>query len=159
MSVEGKSKFLLESLNRQIADFAGWGRNNRYKAFWIKMLITSFGALTTILLGLQGLESKTFLNINATILVKNIALILSALVTLLSAWDAFFNHRTLWISYTNTAYQLQAIRAEIQFLTSEGSESLKEEDVNRLYQKYQSVLNEADAQWIKLRNAETGKSE
>jgi hypothetical protein len=43
-----------------------------------------------------------------------LALVLSALVTLFGEWDAFFNHRALWIRYTKTRYQLIGIKSELE---------------------------------------------
>ena len=68
MSADGKQKYLTESLNQQLEAFSNRRKQNKSKAFWFKMLVTSFNVATTILLGLQGLEGVKF--VNATIFVK-----------------------------------------------------------------------------------------
>jgi hypothetical protein len=147
MSVDGKVKYLTETINEQIESFGKLRIINKGKAFWFKMLITSSSAATTILLGLQGLEHWTLL----PPLVKNLALLLSALVTLFSTWDTFFNHKALWVRYTLTLSQLKGIRAELEYLSSNGSQDLKEEDVDLLFRKYQSVIQETNSAWLSLR--------
>src|ERR1700694_739198 len=116
MSVDGKVKYLTETINAQIESFGKLRIINKGKAFWFKMLITSSSAATTILLGLQGLDHWTLFH--APTLVKNLALLLSALVTLFSTWDTFFNHKALWVRYTLTLSQLKGIRAELEYLSS-----------------------------------------
>jgi len=150
MSADSKAKYLAETINEQIESFSQRRIKNKGKAFWFKMLITSSSAATTVLLGLQGLEHFTMFN--APIMAKNLALLLSALVTLFSAWDAFFNHKALWVRYTKTVSQLKSIGSELAYLTSKGAQALKEEDADRLFQKYQSVVEETNTFWQSLRD-------
>jgi len=142
---EGKVKFLSESLDKQISNFDRWAKNDKRRAFWIKMAVTTFGAAVTVLLGLQGIKAES-LN-----MVKNIALILSALVTLFGAWDAFFSHREMWLKYVNTSNQLKGIRAELKYLMSEGTENIKEEDIERLFVRNKAVLDELNLEYIRVR--------
>lgn len=150
MSVDGKVKYLTENLNQQIEGFSRSRQTNKKKAFWLKMLAVSFSSATTILLGLQGLEVVAF--VNAPVVVKNLALILSAFVTLFSTFDAFFNHRALWVRYTRTTSQLKSIKAELEYLSSDGVQNLNDEDIDRLFKKYQLTLEETNAFWHGLRD-------
>ena len=154
MSVDSKLKYLAESLKSQIESFHKRRTANKKRAFWIRMLATSFSAATTILLGLQGLEYIKF--IDASLIVKNVALVLSAFVTLFGAWDAFFNHRALWIRYTKTLTELVGIKAELEYLSS-GNEGLKEEEIDRLFQKFQAALEETNSFWQSLRDDNASK--
>ncbi len=79
MSYGGTISYLRENLESTLTDFQKKRRDNRYKAFRFKVLATLFSALATILLGLGGLTEP------ATVVTKNIALGLSAFVTVLSA--------------------------------------------------------------------------
>lgn len=155
MTVDSKAKYLAESLQAQIDAYGKRRDTNKTKAFWFKMLATSFSAATTILLGLQGLEFVSF--VNAPIIARNVALVLSALVTLFSAWDAFFSHRSLWIRYTKTLTQLVAIRSELEYLSSNNNEGLLAEDVDRLFQAFQSTLEETNQFWQGLRDDNASK--
>lgn len=156
MSADGKAKYLMDSLNQHLESFGKKRKENKDKAFWFKMFVTSFSAGTTILLGLQGLESITFFN--ASIWVKNVALVFSAFVTLFSVWDTFFNHRALWVRYTKTITQLRGVKAELEYLSSNEGK-VKEEDVDRLYQKFQTILEATNAFWQSLRDENAVKNE
>jgi len=112
------------------------------------MLVTTFSGAITVLLGLQGLESIRA----APLLAKNSALVLSALVTLLTAWDAFFNHRALWVRYTRTVTELRGIQSELEYVSSDSDQKPKEADIDRLFERYQSALKETNVSWQTLRD-------
>lgn len=144
MATRDKIEFFKRDLDGKIEFFKYVQINNKKKAFLLKMLATLFGLLTTVLLGLQVAE------LTAGIL-KNIALVTSALVTLLSAIDAFFNHRALWVRYTATLSQLDVVRIELDYLNAAADQAPKEGDVDRLFAKYRSILDETNTSWTELR--------
>jgi hypothetical protein len=149
MTTDPQREHLAEVVSTQIVSFAARRQTNKKKAFWFKMLITSFSAGTTILLGLQGLET---LFPSAPTVIKNMALVLSAFVTLFSAWDTFFNHKALWVRYTKTVTDLRSILSELEFLSSNTDSKVEGTDLDRLFRKYQSVLDETNSFWQNLRD-------
>ena len=88
------------------------------------------------------------------IVFKNIALILSAGLTLFSAIEAFFNHRELWIRYTITATLLMSLKAEIDFRSSHQGVEVPEIEIEKYFERYQSILRETYEFWSRLRNSE-----
>jgi hypothetical protein len=64
--------------------------------------------VVTVLIGLQG---ETF---DQTLL-RNLALALGALITVVNAFDAFFDHRSLWIKKTVTLSRLYALKRDLSF--------------------------------------------
>src|SRR5689334_6541408 len=82
----------------------------------------------------------------------NVALVLSAVVTMLSAWDAFFNHRALWVRYTTIAAELKAIRSHLNYATvgGTGDDSI----LDQLFAQYQAVLKATNEWWLHQREAE-----
>jgi len=153
MSVETSVKKLREDLNAQIKSFDQKRMKNKRKALFLKMLATTFSVLITILLGLKGVEYLT----ESSLLFKNLPLVLSALVTLISAFDGYFNHRALWVQYTLTASNLKAIKAELDYATTDANAPPAQATVDGLFNKYQNALSETNASWQTLRDDKSVK--
>lgn len=143
-----KIKIFDEKLNREIKSFESKRSTNRSRAFISKILTTVFSALTTILLGLQGFGPEV------NVYFKNIAFVLSAFVTLFNTWDAFFNHRAIWIAYTETSRRLQIIKDELEYQASGENPTVKEADIDRLFRQYKLVLVESSRNWLQARKDE-----
>ena len=148
MSVDASVKKLRKDLDAQIKSFAEKRMTNKRRALSLKMLATTFSVLTTILLGLKGFEYLT----ESSLPFKNLTLVLSALVTLVSAFDGFFNHRALWVRYTLTVSNLRAIQDELDYATADASASPSQAKVDELFKKYQNVLSETNTSWQTLRD-------
>src|SRR6266540_1316933 len=89
MPLDGKVKFLRENIDSQVESFSRRRNSNKQKAFLVKLGTSAAAGTATVILGFQGYIDPVW--------AKNIALILSALITFVSAWDAYFNHRALWL--------------------------------------------------------------
>ena len=146
--LKDKIQTLNNKLDKEIKSFDDRRKDNKSKAFRSKILTTLFSVLTTILLGLQGFGAEI------NIYLKDIAFTLSAFVTLFNTWDAFFNHRAIWIAYTETAGRLRVIRDELEYLTSGDISMVKEADVDRLFRQYKTVLVESSRNWLQARKDE-----
>jgi len=105
---------------------------------------TICSAVTTILLGLQGVPDSS------ASLVKNAALIVSSSVTVLSAFNVFYNHRQLWVRYTTTWARLKIIQKDLTFLLA-STPTDKDEQIDELYKRFKTALEETDASWVELR--------
>lgn len=148
MSVETSSKKLRHNLNEQIKSFNEKRTKNRRRAFWLKILATTFSAITTILLGLKGFEFLA----ESSLLFRNLPLVLSALVTLVGTWDGFFNHRALWVKYTLTVSNLRGILAELDYISSDSDSPPSQKAVDRLFDQCQNVLSETNTSWQSMRD-------
>jgi len=146
---DDKARFLDEALTKQIASFDTRRSQNKKKAFLSKILSISFSTLTTILLGWQGLTNPTLT------VVKNIALLLSAVVTILSAWESFFNHRELWVRYTSTLTRLKTIQSDLHYLLA--GANVNDDKLDELYNRFQAVIDETNASWVALRKENAPK--
>ena len=143
-----KLQFLKDSIQTQIDSFQRQRQKNKTISFSLKISMVTFGALTTVLLGLKGFSNET------EIVFKNMALILSAGLTLFSAIEAFFDHRELWIRYTTTATLLMSLKAEIDFRSSNQGIEVPEIEIEKYFERYQSILRETNEFWNRLRNSE-----
>jgi hypothetical protein len=85
------------------------------------MTVVIFGTLTTLLL---GLKTNPILNgyDNA---ISAAALFLSAAVPIFSAWDAFYDHRWLWIRYTTAQQGLYGILDDLEYAVA-GNGAMRE---------------------------------
>lgn len=146
MGVSEKTDFLSQALRKQIDLFNLKRRENRRKALFFKLTVTALGGVTTVLLGLQGIGHENLL--------RNGALVLSAMVTLLSTWDTFFNHRGLWTRYTATFTDLKAIETQLEYLLLGGEGSLTDSQVDELYSRFQNVLSATNEWWQHERQEE-----
>ena len=139
-----KSKVSLPSTQDKSSDYNAKRRENKRKALLFKLTITGFSGATTVLLGLQGIGQEYLL--------RNTALLLSAWVTLLSTWDSFFNHRGLWASYTTTCAALRAVESDLEYLLLRDDGMYTEEQTDKLYERYQAIIQETNQWWQRERS-------
>lgn len=101
-------EFLQEEIDNRIIGARKKRKRDRSRAITLKMSSTIFAGIITILVGLQGeaFNQKTL---------RNIALTLGATITVINAYDAFFDHRSLWIRRTVTLTRLYSLRRELKF--------------------------------------------
>jgi hypothetical protein len=78
------------------------------------------------------------------------ALAISASIAVVSAYEAFFDHRWLWIKYTNTLSQLYAISDDLDFIVA-GASLPTDEELEKLHIRRQSILKETGAAWYDKR--------
>jgi len=152
MNIQEKFKFLESELDSRIKDFTHKRIRAKKKAFNLKLFAVVFAATVTVLLGLKVNEtlSKVF---------QNVALILGAVITILNAVEAFYDHRSLWIRRTVTLARLYELRRDVH-LCAVGSESKdmdsesKGMDAGALYKfmkRYDQILSDDLNAWLKLR--------
>lgn len=101
-------RFVRSEVDRQLALFARRRRRDKRKAFGLQMATVTLSATITVLLGLRTSDAtRSWL--------LNIALGLGALITVLSAAEAFFTHRRLWVLRTATVRRLEALSRHVDF--------------------------------------------
>ncbi len=137
---------LLDQVDTCFQVFDKKRQQNKFLAFGLKISIAALGAATTVLLGISysGKPDNLF---------KNIAIGLSALSAVIAAWDAFFNHRVLWLRYTVAANKMRALREEIRYQLSRDM-GMKEEIADKFFAQYQMIIAEINNAWEDLRKTE-----
>jgi hypothetical protein len=151
MSSKSKTDYLRNHLDTQIDEFNARRRRDKKKAVRAKVVQASAGAAVTVILGLDNTALGFSTTTDARL--KTLALFLSAAVTIVAAWDAFFDHRSLWIRYAGVLAGLRAIRAELEYLTSD-PDSINETELDGLFRRTQALLESANLSWQQLRAAE-----
>jgi len=87
---------------------------------------------------------------------SNIALSLGALVTVLSAVEAFFNHRGLWITRTVTVRRLEDLGRRVEYeLAGRDELEISPELVDRLQVELAQIIHDDQQAWLGLRSADS----
>lgn len=139
MAAHDKLAILKNELESNISSFGKKRNENKWKALWLKLAVTLLAGATTVVLGLQGIASDLVL--------RNIGLVLTAIVTVLTTWDTFFNHRAMWVRYTWTYTTLRAIQSDLLYTQAGSGENISEGKIDELYGRLQSALKETNDWW------------
>lgn len=141
MFMQGQTEFLIKDIERSIGSFEKRKNGNKSKAFWMQIAVTAVSAISAVLLGIKwaGQEDNT----------RNIALILTSGVTVISAADSFFNHKKLWVNYNDTLTRLYALKFDMDFRLSTRKE-LSPVELKAYKDDYQAILDQTNEQWQKL---------
>ncbi|CAM1342701.1 DUF4231 domain-containing protein [Tenacibaculum amylolyticum] len=143
-----KIAFLQEEINIHIEKFSKKRKDNKYKARNFHVVITIASAISTVILGFDfaGFDAITFIS-NQT---KNIALMISSFITVISTYNTFFDHKSLWVNYTNTRNRLFDLRFDINFYLK-GKEKIDPEEIEAFKERYRDILHMLNEKWSKLR--------
>jgi uncharacterized protein DUF4231 len=144
MKPNPRLEVLRSQLNTALNSFQKKRADNKRKAFRVYLGATAISAMVTVLLGLQGVSEKA-------VWIRNVALILSATVTLLTGFDTFFNHRALWVRYTQTVTQFFGLQARLDYLTAVEGQEVPDGEVDRLFEEMQRILADTNRWWMDQR--------
>lgn len=152
MKIDEKIVYFEGELNGIIEIFSKKRLRDKKKAFTLKILSVVFAASITILLGIRIDE-----RMNAFL--QNVALTLGAVISVLNAVEAFYDHRSLWVNSTVTYSRLLELKRDLK-LFSTGSEpaDLDIKTFNRLTNRLDEILGDDLNSWLKLRAVDTGSS-
>ena len=152
MDVAERVVFLRAELDRQQRRFSGMRRRDKRKAYVGKMATVALSATITALLGLR-------VGSGAELVLVNVALVLGALVTVLAAYEAFYNHRGLWINRTVTVCRLYELRRQMDYeLAGLADGDVQPEVVDKLLVQLNRTLADDHQAWMQLRSAEVHPS-
>jgi hypothetical protein len=145
MSNSERRAYFEKELNERIRDFALKRRRDKSKAFKLKILAVVFPAAITVLLG-----AKVGTVVSGVL--QNVALLLGAIITVLNAVEAFYDHRSLWIRRTVTLARLYEVRRDLG-LSVAGAEDgdIDSQTLDRLVGRYDGILDDDLKAWLKLR--------
>ena len=143
-----KVDFLLAQIDDRIRGFTKRRNNNKYKARNFHILVTLLGAIATVVLGLDLMkyEGMSFFQDNS----KNIALIITAGVTVVSAYNTFFDHKGLWVNYTVARNDFYSLRFDIDFYLK-GNKKIDPDRILQFKDRYNEVLDRTNQKWTKQR--------
>ena len=101
-------------------------------------------AASTIILGLN-LES---FNKNYTMVSKNIALVLSTLVTAITTMAIFWNYEKYWVQNKVIQHRLHELKYEIEFeMSKSATQAVTDNKLQELFSRYQQILRDFHLYW------------
>lgn len=137
--------WLQQELGRQLAAYRRRRKRDKRKAFGLQMATVTLSATTTVLLGVRATGT-------AQERLADMALALSAIITVLAAAEAFFAHRGLWILRTETVRNLETFSRRLDYYQA-GLDSQPPDPaaVDALHAQLDGILNADHTAWQHLR--------
>ena len=135
-----KMKKLEEMVDASLKEFTHKRDNKQNPALIAKVFTSFLSAVITVLLGLNlGDFSK-----ENPALLTNIALGISAFMTVISVWNSFHDYNDLFVQYTKIVSNLEILQKDISYL-KEGKPYLTLEEVEeRKAQYFEALRDNAD---------------
>jgi hypothetical protein len=122
----------------------------RYKreAFQLRIVSVILAAMITVLLGLK------LTNIAVVAWFSNMALVLGAAISVLSAYEAFFDPRALWVRETVTFARLKDLQRDVRFWsTGEDPDAINATVLEMFKRRLDAILEDTLKYWMKIRGA------
>jgi len=146
----------LEYLESEIVDLQARNARKRAQdkreAMRFRLATVVFSGTITILLGLQVADQVSQI-------LSNVALGLGALITVVSAVDAFYDYRGLWIRRTVLLARLSDLKTSLDFYKSGREEDeIDEEVVDGFLSTFQDIRAEDLRAWLQMRGISGGSS-
>lgn len=123
MSKTNSTHTALDMLREQIRNYlqdsdeqvAFW----RPRAFLGHIIVAALGAVITLLAGLNltGWPIPESAVVRAIFHRQNLILLVGVFITVVSAWQAFYNHRERWVGYATLAERLRGLQAKVDILS------------------------------------------
>jgi hypothetical protein len=158
-TIDQRLTFLRERLKMNKEFYRRESERNKRRSILVKLSVTIVGAIITIVLGVKS-TSLVAVSSDTT---SNIALLLSALVTILSVTDTTFDFRWVWINYSLTLTRIYGLEDELEYLAA-GEGRVSAEQLDSIFNRLQATLAGINDSWMsrRLRNgseaAEPAKS-
>jgi hypothetical protein len=144
------SKAAVDYLAGQVNEAIDRADSRRRKHKWFSVVIRVLATLCTVaipvLLGWKGISERNNL-------LQNLAMCLGGLATILLGYEAFYGHRELWAINTAAATQLKNLRLDLDYRTSDGSDTITREELDRWHTRLKEIVSEADSAWVGVRQA------
>ena len=144
MAQETPTAVLGQELEARLAEFSRKRLRDKRKAFGLKIGAALLGAAVTVLLGLR-------VSADLEVTLTNIALVAGAVVAILHAWDAFYDHKALWVKRTTTVARLKKLRRA--FLAARAaSPELDPKDLEGFHMILDQILDDDLSSWVQMRS-------
>ncbi|MCU7616011.1 SLATT domain-containing protein [Chryseobacterium sp. PBS4-4] len=136
-------KFLKEQIDRRITRINSSRLYYRRVAFWTYLSITILAAMSTIVLGLNFEIIKDILRI--------IALVISGCITVISAYNTFFDNKGMWIAYNDALNEIYKLKFAIEFREKQDYE-IDQITIEQFKLQYQNILDELNDVWTRSKS-------
>jgi amino acid transporter len=146
MEINADFNLLKQNLAETIQKLQKKIKMSKTKSTFIVMYGALASGITTILIGLSTYsvfgKYTTYLTIAA--------LIVSATLTIVQAWDGLFHHKRLWIIQSEVLNKFKNLSQDLSHI-----ESTKQFDqglINDCYKQYKEIYDTWNSEWSDMRN-------
>jgi hypothetical protein len=136
---------LQQDIEAAIRNYEERRKENRRKSANVAVFNACVAALTTVLISLSNIWKPTAQILNSC------AIIASATVMIASGWDALFNHKKLWVLYTDKWVLMRELRTDLLHLRK--TEPINQNSINTLYERYKAIVREFNDEWKDMKAA------
>jgi hypothetical protein len=134
--------FIKKMIMERLADADSSRLFYRQRAYRYYISTIVLGAFTTVLLGLNIETLKETARIGA--------LIITSLVTIINAYNAFFNNKELWVANNSAVNRFYQLNFDISF-AEKNLTKISDEEILIFKKRYQEILDELNTTWQKNR--------
>lgn len=154
MKMDEKIGYFEGELDNLIGIYHKKRLREKNKAFTLKILAVVFAASITILLGIN------ISNELVTNLFRNVALALGAVISVLNAVEAFYDHRSLWINSTITYTRLLELKRDLKlFSTGTDQGDLDPDEFKKMADRLDRILGDDLRSWLKMRSDDSSSKQ
>ena len=139
MSSKEAIDYLQTEIQKKIKSFKSRIEFYRKGTFKLIMFTAILSALTTFLIGIFQVYELKILSV--------LALATSSGMTIVTAWDSFFNFRLRWIKNNETLMRLYELSSDIQYNKFKKHEVLEQTEIDKYYEQYKKILRDANENW------------
>jgi hypothetical protein len=148
MKAAERLNWLQAEIDVLVGRYPNDSREYKKQAFRLRIVSVFLAAIVTVLLGLK-LKDEAL-----TAAFSNGALVLSAAITVLSAYEAFFDPRALWVRETVTFARLKDLQRDLRFWAAgQDPDAMNPSEVERFKVRLDSVLEDTLKYWMKIKGA------
>jgi hypothetical protein len=148
-AVTAQQAWLEKEIKRVTDVFHKDRERHKRGALSLRIAVVSLAGLTTCLLGWKNAPP------DVAGFLPNLALVLSAAVTVFSAYDSFFAPRSLWIQETTTLARLRDLERLFQYQKAGAPrQQLSVETLHALKTQLDAILEESLRSWLRLRGSD-----
>lgn len=133
------AELLEQQIRDATANYEERRQHNKRISRSVLILCASISAITTVLIGLSAAVADPYGRI-----LGMIALGTSASVTVIGAWDGLFNHKKLWVLYTEHWIAMQDLLMDLEHAKKSGGDDAT---YSRLYDRLKGIRASLDTKW------------
>jgi hypothetical protein len=138
-------EYLEREIDARISSFGASRRFYRRGSLFQTVATSALGALTTLAVGLDQIYASDAL--------AALSLALAGLTTVAAAATGWFSFQKRWVTSQRTLNRLYALRSHIHYLRAVDNSAVDKAAVDGFYERYQGILDEANAEWEDARTA------
>lgn len=140
MSTQDQINWLREHLKGLLKRYQADRNRHKHTALWVKIAVAILASTATVLLGWTYAPLEDVF--------KNIALALNALITIVTAYEAFFEPRKLWVKETEVFSKLKDLERDLLF-ELEGNANVPANALEAYKNRITEILKESLSGWTK----------